>query len=80
MTFLPVPDQFALWRFGINLALFADAGSAWFRGKGLKLESFVSGYGGGVHILLPYGYVGRIEYAINNYGRGQLILDLRGSI
>ena len=80
MTFLPVPEEFARWRFGIALALFADAGTAWFRGKELKLESFASGYGAGVHFLLPYGFIARVEYALNDLGKGQVIFDLRGSI
>ena len=80
VTDLPIPEEFARWRLGISLALFADAGKAWFRGDPLKLDSIISGYGGGIHILLPYGYVGRIEYAFNDYFKGQLILDLRGSI
>jgi len=77
---LPIPDEFAYWRFGINLALFADVGKAWFRGDRLTFATLASGYGGGLHLLLPYSYVGRIEYAWNEYFRGQIILDLRGSI
>jgi outer membrane protein assembly factor BamA len=80
VTALPIPEEFAIWRFGINLALFADAGSTWYRGDRVKLWSFNSGYGAGFHFLLPYGLGARVEYARNNYGRGEFILDLRGSI
>ena len=34
-------------------------------------DSFLCGYGGGIHFLLPYGIVARTEYAINNHGRGE---------
>lgn len=74
-----IPQEFAVWRFGISLALFADAGTTWFRGEKLSLESFASGYGGGVVFLLPYDFVVRTEYAWNNYGKGQFVFDVRSS-
>jgi len=77
LTGTPIPDEFAVWRFGVSLALFADAGATWFRGEKLLPESFLSGYGGGINFLLPYGIIARIEYAFNNEGRGELILDFR---
>lgn len=77
---IPLPPEFAIWRFGISIALFADAGNAWYRKEKLQFSSFASGYGAGIHFLLPYGYVARFEYAFNDYGRGQFILDLRSSI
>ena len=43
-------------------------------------NSFHSGYGGGVHFLLPYGYVVRVEYAWNDYRQGEIVFDLRGSL
>jgi outer membrane protein assembly factor BamA len=79
-TAIPLPEEFSVWRFGIALALFADAGSTWYRGDPITLGSFESGYGAGVHLLLPYGAVVRLEYARNEYGRSEFILDLRGSI
>jgi len=77
---LPLPPEFTVWRFGISLAVFADAGTTWYRGETLTFNSFHSGYGGGVHFLLPYGYVVRVEYAWNDYRAGQIIFDLRGSL
>jgi outer membrane protein assembly factor BamA len=77
---LPLPPEFTVWRFGISLAIFADAGTTWYRGDKLTFNSFHSGYGGGVHFLLPYGYVVRVEYAWNDYRQGQFIFDLRGSL
>jgi len=77
---IPMPEEFSIWRFGISLALFADAGRTWFRKDVLTFSSFASGYGGGIHFLLPYGYVMRVEYAFNDYFKGQFILDLKTSI
>jgi outer membrane protein assembly factor BamA len=78
-TAISLPQEFSVWRFGVSLALFADAGATWFRGQHLALDSFVSGYGGGIHFLLPYSVVIRTEYAWNGEGRGQFILNLRSS-
>ncbi len=77
---LPLPPEFTVWRFGISLAIFADAGTTWYRGEKLTFNSFHSGYGGGIHFLLPYGYVVRVEYAWNDYRQGQVVFDLRGSL
>ena len=77
---LPLPAQFTVWRFGISLSVFADAGLTWSRGDKLQLGSFASGYGAGVIFLLPYSYVVRTEYAYNEYFKGQAILNLRGPI
>ena len=80
MSAIPLPPEFAVWRFGISLALFADAGTTWYRGDNLSLSSLASGYGAGVHFLLPYSVIVRVEYAFNKYGEGQFILDFRWPI
>jgi outer membrane protein assembly factor BamA len=69
--------RFSVWQFGMSLALFADAGTTWFRKDGLRVKDFLSGYGAGIRFLLPYGIVARTEYALNNHGKGQFILDFR---
>lgn len=71
-----LPEEFSLWRFGVSLAGFADAGTVWFRGQPLAIDQFVKGYGAGVHFLLPYSGVVRIEYAWNEVRRGEFIIDL----
>lgn len=80
VTALPLPPEFSVWRFGMSGALFGDAGVVWFRGDKVQLRSFASGYGAGLIFLLPYSYVVRLEYAFNEYGRGQFIFNLRGAI
>ena len=79
-TAIPLPPEFSVWRFGVGLALFADAGTTWFRNQPVTFNSFSSGYGAGIHFLLPYSAIMRVEYAWNEYGRGQFILDFRSSI
>ena len=74
-TFLP--DEFTVWQFGISLAVFADAGTTWFRHEPLTLNGVLSGYGAGIRFLLPYGVIARTEYAINNQRKGQFVLDFR---
>jgi outer membrane protein assembly factor BamA len=75
-----LPDEFSVWRFGIGVVLFADAGTTWYRGQGVALSSIASGYGGGLDFLLPYGMIVRTDYAWNNLGKGQFILDFRRAI
>jgi len=75
-----MPAEFSVWRFGISLSLFTDTGATWFRGDRLTPGSFASGYGGGIDFLLPYSVVLRTEYAWNEFGTGQFIIDFRGNI
>ncbi len=77
---LPIPEQFTIWRFGISFALFADAGTTWLRGEPFGLRSFCSGAGAGIHFLLPYSAIARLEYARNSAHRGEWILGFRGAI
>ena len=78
-TAIPLPPEFSIWRFGISLALFGDTGVTWFRGDPLQLTDFSSGYGGGIHFLLPYSAVIRTEYAWNELSQGQFILGIKTS-
>lgn len=75
---IKLPREFSIWRFGISLELFADAGTTWFR-KTKVFDAFASGYGGGVVFLLPYDFVLRTEYAWSDMRKGQFIVDFRGS-
>jgi outer membrane protein assembly factor BamA len=76
--FIPI-KQFRDWRFGTYLAAFMDAGTVWNKHERVNFDHIPSGYGAGVHILLPYGFVFRLEYAWNDMGDGQPIYDLQAS-
>lgn len=71
----PLPE-FSVWRYGLYAAVFADAGKTWFRGEGYGGRHWYSGFGGGLHFLLPYSVVARVEYAWNPHGVGEIVLDL----
>lgn len=76
---LPIPREFSVWRFGLGMVLFGDAGTVWFRDEPLALRSFVAGYGAGLDILLPYSTVIRLAYARNENARGEFLFDLRAA-
>ncbi|MDH4070529.1 MAG: hypothetical protein OEV30_08895 [Ignavibacteria bacterium] len=78
-TWISLPEEFSVWRFGVGLALFADTGVTWFRGEPVQWRDFASGYGGGINFLLPYGMVVRTEIAWNDQARTQFILGLKSS-
>jgi outer membrane protein assembly factor BamA len=68
--------EFSVWKFGIAAALFGDAGTTWYRRQPFALDNLIKGYGGGLHFMLPYGFVFRAEYALNEYRKGEFIFDL----
>jgi len=74
-----LPPEFGVWRFGITAAIFADAGTVWFRGSPVALNNVVKGYGCGINFLLPYSSVIRAEYALDEVRRGEFILDAGAS-
>ncbi len=71
-----LPSEFSVWRFGVAVTAFGDAGTVWFRGDPLALDQVVRGYGVGLNFLLPYSTVIRVEYAWNESRRGEYIFDL----
>ncbi len=77
---IPLPPEFSIWRFGISLGVFAEAGVTWFRGEKPGLRSFASGYGAGIRFLLPYSVVVRTEYALDELRNGQFIVDFRHTL
>ena len=76
--YAPFPE-FSVWRYGLYAGLFADAGKTWFRSEGPGGRRWYSGFGGGLHFLLPYSIIVRTEYAISRSGNGQFILDFGAS-
>jgi len=72
--------QFATWRFGIVAAVFADAGQVWYHGSPIALPRFTRGYGGGIHLLLPYSIIFRSEIGFDEHGQSQFIFDLGAAL
>jgi outer membrane protein assembly factor BamA len=80
--FIPF-EQFRDIRYGVNIAAFADAGTTWMRAKSLSLDNVYSGYGVGLHFLLAYSVVIRVEFGIpygKNLSKGELILDIGAAL
>lgn len=78
---IPV-EQFRDIRYGLYFVLFGDAGTTWYRTDPLAVNNFLSGFGAGLHLLLSYSFVARVEYAFGGPGfyNGQLILDLGAAL
>lgn len=75
-----LPDGFNLWRFGIGAALFGDAGTTWFRESKFSVAHLSKGYGAGIHLLLPYSAIIRLEAAWNEVRHGEFIVDIGAAL
>ncbi len=67
-------------RFGVSGGIFFDTGNIWFRrqnqaGTTFDANNFISGWGGGAHIFLPYNMLLRLEYGFDERWNGQFIVD-----
>lgn len=74
-----LPPEFSVWRYGLYAGVFADGGSTWFRTEQVFRNPWYTGYGAGLHFLLPYSVVLRTEYALNQHGRSQFVLGFGAS-
>ena len=78
VSFIPVPE-FSVLRYGLYAGIFADRGKVWYRNDSFPGPNWRTGYGAGLHFLLPYSLVVRTEYAYNDLRIGQFIIDLGAS-
>ena len=78
---IPV-EQFRDVRYALYFAFFGDAGTVWYREQPLAMNNFLSGFGAGLHFLLSYSFVARIDYAFGGPGfhNGEAILDLGAAL
>jgi len=74
-----LPPEFSVLRYGLYAGFFADAGKIWYRTQSFGNVPWRSGYGAGLHFLLPYSIIVRTEYALNNMGDWDFILDFGAS-
>lgn len=74
-----LPPEFSVWRYGLYAGFFADAGTLWYRGAPFSNLPWYTGYGAGLQFLLPYSLIVRTEYAFNQKGQGQFVLDFGAS-
>ncbi len=69
-----IPKSLTSYRIAIFIKGFADAGSTFNNRQRIDLKKFDSGYGMGLTFLvLPYNAL-RIEYAFNDFGKGELLI------
>ena len=73
---MPVlPNSLTRTRIALHLNIFADAATVFNNNEKILLEDFNSGYGIGLTILfLPYSAF-RLEYAFNEQGIGEFLLE-----
>ncbi|MFQ5601743.1 MAG: BamA/TamA family outer membrane protein [bacterium] len=64
------------FRFGVSAGLFFDTGAIWLQEDTLAKNTFISGWGAGLHVFLPYQNILRLEYGFNEDWQGQFIVDL----
>ena len=70
-----IPGSLTRARIAVVLSIFADAATTFNNNESITFNSFNSGYGGGITFLfLPYSSF-RIEYAFNEYGKGEFLLE-----
>ncbi len=71
-----IPQNLTSYRLAFFLNSFADAGTVQSAGEKFLQNKIYSGYGAGITMLiLPYNIV-RVEYAFNEFKKGELIFDL----
>ncbi|MBK8946578.1 MAG: hypothetical protein IPM32_15080 [Ignavibacteriae bacterium] len=70
-----LPNRLTSARIGIYTNLFFDTGTTYNNGEPLTLNAFDSGWGFGLTVLvLPYNAF-RFEYAFDEFGKGEFILE-----
>ena len=69
-------DLYQNLKFGISAGIFMDSGIVWQHKQQFALSNFYTGFGAGVHIHLPYINIMRFDYAFDERGRGEYIIDM----
>ncbi len=71
-----IPEALLTYRVEMYAQIFADAGVTQLRGKSINLSHGFSGYGFGLTtLILPYN-IARLEFALNEFGKKELVFDL----
>ncbi len=70
-----IPTLFRDLKFGISAGIFMDTGIAWKENREFGMNRFYTGYGVGIHFHLPYIYILRFDFALNDQGDGEIIID-----
>jgi outer membrane protein assembly factor BamA len=70
-----IVPELGVWRYGVFVSLFVDAGKTWFRNEGFAGRKWYAGAGVSLDLLLPYSIIVRGAYARGDGGNSELILD-----
>ncbi len=84
---LPVVNQISMlknlnYRFGLFATLFFDIGAVWNKKDNFFKSQFINGFGTGLNYILPFGLVGRTDFAFRVEKKKfypQIIFDLNAS-
>jgi outer membrane protein assembly factor BamA len=72
-----IPVQYSTnLKLGLNAGIFVDSGIVWDNSKEYGIKNFHTGFGFGLHLLLPYVEVFRVDYGFNRDLEGQFILEV----
>lgn len=67
------------YKFGLYATLFFDVGGVWNKNDNFFKTQFENGFGAGLNFILPFGFVGRTDFAFRKEGKRfvpQVIFDL----
>lgn len=67
------------YKFGLFATIFFDAGGVWDKNDNFFKTQFYNGFGAGLNFILPFGFVGRTDFAFRKEGKRfvpQIIFDL----
>lgn len=83
-VFLPTSSTQNL-KFGINGAVFFDSGMVWGpdeKGKNIKFkpENLLKGFGFGLHFILPYVEVARLEFGFDEQKNSEIIFEFGAAL
>lgn len=69
-----IPRSLTSYRIAVFTTAFANTGATRFKGEKLTYRSFYSGYGAGlIFLILPYN-IYRLEFALDEYKNGEVLL------
>jgi len=63
-------------KFGLNAGVFSESGIIWNSQNEFKQDRFISGFGFGLHFLLPYIEVLRVDMAFNEQLKHEFIVEI----
>lgn len=70
------------YRFGLFATVFFDIGGVWYKNDNFFKTKFINGFGSGLNYILPFGMVGRTDFAFRVEGKKfypQIIFALNAS-